>query len=363
MAKFTMENDQPAKRREDVQAADEAFRQAAERKNSGTEDVLPALMEHLDNEPEHDAEGYPIPTRDVVVADDARARLHETGDFDDATAAFAEMLAEVNGDVDAFDTPEDGDDADAPEDDAEDADEDADEADEVDLTQTKHKVKVRGEEYEVEYAELVNGYQRNADYTRSKQEVAAQRKEVEALHSKVVADATQYATGLATITQFMEQHLTPQAQQAIQAQMNEAIQSISAARDYELERTVERESKKAAEMLGWTDDTVARKAKSEMIRVAQNDYGFSAAELSEVVDARLLVVLHDAVQWRNLKSGNQEALRSTRKKGRTLEPGNHNSPRTSSKARNAKAARARARASGSIHDFADSVIAAGLLDD
>jgi len=42
----------------------------------------------------------------------------------------------------------------------------------------KHKVKVRGDEQEVEYDELLKGYSRQADYTRSKQELAEQARAV-----------------------------------------------------------------------------------------------------------------------------------------------------------------------------------------
>lgn len=46
--------------------------------------------------------------------------------------------------------------------------------------QTRFKVKAAGEEMEVELDELISGYQRQADYTRSKQALAEQRAEVDA---------------------------------------------------------------------------------------------------------------------------------------------------------------------------------------
>lgn len=51
--------------------------------------------------------------------------------------------------------------------------------DAVTETPPKHQVKVRGQEIEVDYDELVNGYQRQADYTKSKQELADMRAQVE----------------------------------------------------------------------------------------------------------------------------------------------------------------------------------------
>jgi hypothetical protein len=44
----------------------------------------------------------------------------------------------------------------------------------------KYKAKVDGEEIEVEIDELINGYQRTADYTKKSQALAEQRKAIEA---------------------------------------------------------------------------------------------------------------------------------------------------------------------------------------
>jgi hypothetical protein len=45
---------------------------------------------------------------------------------------------------------------------------------------TRYTVKVRGQEQEVELDELISGYQRQADYTRGTQELAAERQRLEA---------------------------------------------------------------------------------------------------------------------------------------------------------------------------------------
>ncbi len=48
---------------------------------------------------------------------------------------------------------------------------------------TRFTVKVRGQEQEVDLDELINGYQRQADYTRSTQELAAERQRLEAANA------------------------------------------------------------------------------------------------------------------------------------------------------------------------------------
>lgn len=56
-----------------------------------------------------------------------------------------------------------------------------------------HLVKVDGQEIEVEYGELINGYQRQADYTQKTQELANQRRAVEGQAQQVNQQALHYA--------------------------------------------------------------------------------------------------------------------------------------------------------------------------
>jgi hypothetical protein len=55
------------------------------------------------------------------------------------------------------------------------------------FTGSKHKVKIRGTEEEVDYDELVKGYSRQADYTRSKQELAEQARAIREMESQIKA--------------------------------------------------------------------------------------------------------------------------------------------------------------------------------
>lgn len=70
-----------------------------------------------------------------------------------------------------------------------------------------HTVKVRGEDVKVTYEELVNGYSRQADYTRKVQELAEQRKAVQTLEQEIAAERDQYAQLLPAMRQQLEQQL------------------------------------------------------------------------------------------------------------------------------------------------------------
>ena len=82
------------------------------------------------------------PEEDTQSAGDEGGTAQDT---DDEVEASAEEAADDTEDVD-------------------DTDEDEDEGEDVAQT---YRVKVDGEEYDVELDELVKGYQRNADYTRT----------------------------------------------------------------------------------------------------------------------------------------------------------------------------------------------------
>jgi hypothetical protein len=74
-------------------------------------------------------------------------------------------------------------------------------ADESGFEPKVYTVKVRGEELQVPEDELVKGYQRQQDYTRSKQELAALRQELgqaEAIVRALEADPARTITALAT---------------------------------------------------------------------------------------------------------------------------------------------------------------------
>lgn len=66
-----------------------------------------------------------------------------------------------------------------------------------------HTIKLDGEEHDVALSELKNGYQRQADYTRKTQEIAAERREIEQGKQGVQQQAVAYAQAyLNTADQF-----------------------------------------------------------------------------------------------------------------------------------------------------------------
>ena len=211
---------------------------------------------------------------------------------------------------------------------AEDSDENEEETEE-EAPQT-FTVKASGEEKEVTFDELVSGYQLGADYTKKTQELAENRKAVEA-EAKAINEAKHLRDTYAQRLQTMERMLnefneTPQdleylrendplayattvadntekreKLQQIQLERRRIAQQQQAEEAQALSQFIAQESKKVQEVLPEFSD----KAKGEQLRNEIRNYGkevgFTDQELSQVYDSRHLLVLHKAAMYDKLQ--------------------------------------------------------------
>lgn len=109
----------------------------------------------------------------------------------------------------------------------------------------RHTVKVRGQELEVGLDELINGYQRQSDYTQSKQELAAEREQLQSANELWTALHEDPAAVLEAIQEHfadvlsgeppdprderlnsIESFVESQQQAALEAQVNAQISSL-----------------------------------------------------------------------------------------------------------------------------------------
>lgn len=183
------------------------------------------------------------------------------------------------------------------------------------------RAKVRGEEVEVTLDELLNGYSRQSDYTRSKQELAEARRKFEAEEvPNVRASAEKYVEGLTQIEEALASFApqepdwdtimveSPETLAMEKAKWDvyrdrmarvgtekEAAQS-ELAKHAEAERRtmVQAESERLVELVpAWKDDAVANKEKAEIAKYALG-LGFSEADLTQVVSANAMLILRNA---------------------------------------------------------------------
>src|SRR5210317_2098485 len=191
-------------------------------------------------------------------------------------------------------------------------------------------VKAAGEEKEVTLEELMQGYQLGADYTKKTQEVAEQRKAVEA-EAKAVQEAKQvrdtYAQRLQAIEQFLTSgqdspedlavmkendpigyavkvaELTEKKEQLAQvrAEQQRIAQQQQAEHQQTMAQRVQQEAQKLSQVLPeFSDPTKGEQIRNE-IRNYGKSIGFTDQELSQVYDSRHVLMLHKAMMYDKLQ--------------------------------------------------------------
>jgi len=226
---------------------------------------------------------------------------------------------------------------DATEDDVVDADDvevdgdDESEVEEEELEKTQRfKVKAAGEEKEVTLEELMQGYQLGADYTKKTQELAENRKAVEA-EAKAILEAKQvrdtYAQRLQSIEQLLVSNqdspedlaylkendpigyaakvadMTLQKEQLAQvrAEQQRIAQQQQAEQQQSMAQQVQQEAQKLSQVLPeFSDPTKGEQIRNE-IRNYGKSAGFTDQELSQVYDSRHVLMLHKAMMYDKLQ--------------------------------------------------------------
>jgi len=224
-------------------------------------------------------------------------------------------------------------------DDVEVEDNDESEVEEEELEEPQRfKVKAAGEEKEVTLDELMQGYQLGADYTKKTQELAENRKAVEA-EARAIIEAKQvrdtYAQRLQAIEQFLTQgqdssedlanmkendpigyavkvaELTEKKEQLAQvrAEQERIAQQQQADRQQEMARLVQQEATKLSQILPeFSDPTKGEQIRNE-IRNYGKSVGFTEQELSQVYDSRHVLMLHKAMMYDKLQKSKPQVTK------------------------------------------------------
>ena len=239
----------------------------------------------------------------------------------------APLEAEAEVEVPEEDTEEEATD-DNPDDQAE--EEEQSEEDEVPAIL---KLKVNGEEVEKPLDEVVALAQQGLDYTQKTQQVAEQKKELEAYAESIKAQEQAFqqqmqlnnvliedVAKITALDQQLNQYANVNWQQLSDSDFVEAQKLFFTYNQLQQERSTlvsQFEAKKqqvaqsqaqlmaekiakgkevlAKEIPNWSPET------NQALLSTGKDYGFSDAELNSIVDPRHVKVLHDAMQWRKLQ--------------------------------------------------------------
>lgn len=222
--------------------------------------------------------------------------------------------------------------------------EDADDASEDEAEQTssrKHKVTVKGEdgadqEIEVEEKELIAGYQRHADYTRKTQELGNKEREITQVLAKKHEEVQGYYLQQAQMARAAVAQLaglkSPEEMAALSvtdpsawvqesqratairnmlSQIEQGLQQEKAQADQKLEQ-----NRAAAFDQAWTvlkAEGFDKPKLETLFTKTAKAYGFTQEELATVMDPKAVLVLQDAIKYRELKDKKAEVTKQAKK--------------------------------------------------
>ena len=256
-------------------------------------------------------------------------------------------------------------------------DDEQDEIEEVSEPQL-YAVKINGEDVEVTIDELQSSYSRQADYTRKTQELAQQRKTVEEQQGEVAKNEAIYKELLPKMEAALSESLGSepdwdnlyssdpigyvrerdlwnekkqklQAVQGEQARLQEEaqakhIEQVSAYMQYGDEQLINNHVPE------WKDKTIQQEEKLAIRDHAINDLGFTAEEINQVYDYRLLLGLRNSwMQNKTQKAVKKKPTQKASARNRVGKPGSVTRKKTSTPLKKSKARLAK---SGKVQDAA-----------
>jgi len=294
----------------------------------------------------------------------------------DAASRFLSLMDGGEPSQEQVNEPDESEEIEAQEDSDDESDyvEDSDEAEE----QPVYRIKAAGEEKDVTLDDLVKSYQLGADYTKKTQEIAEQRKAIEAERgaieeSRQLRDA--YAQRLQAIEQFLAQQqpeddleslkdidpigyavkvaeLSQKEKQlyAVRAEQQRIAQQQQAEYQQNLSQFVQNEMAKLSQALPEFADQERGQAIRTDLRKFANGLGYSDEELSQVYDSRHVQVLYKAMQYDKLMQSKPQVTKKVSEAPKILKPGVTKAK--SSEADGLKRDKARLRQSGKVSDAA-----------
>ena len=195
------------------------------------------------------------------------------------------------------------------------------------------KLKVNGEDVEKPLDEVVALAQQGLDYTQKTQQVAEQRKELEAYAESIKAQEQAFqeqmqlnnvliedVAKITSLDQQLNQYANVNWQDLSDNDFVEAQKHFFTYNQLQQERSqlvsqfeakkqqvVQKQSQLMAEKIAKGKEVLAKEIPNwspetnQALLSTGKDYGFSDAELNSIVDPRHVKVLHDAMQWRKLQ--------------------------------------------------------------
>ena len=206
-----------------------------------------------------------------------------------------------------------------------------------------HKVKVAGQEFNVSLDELKNGYSRDADYRRKTEELALDKKQFQSESEK---QRQNYSSKLEELNRFntiAQQQLTEEFNSSNldklyeedpveatkikhrldkkQLQLNHAMQTLQERHRKERNDIIEKEGRSLVLKTPEFND----KQKSMSIRNEMRNFlssqGFNNYEIASIIDHRQIMIVNDAMKYRNMLKSKPNLAKKITKPGKVFSSG------------------------------------------
>ena len=234
-----------------------------------------------------------------------------------------------------------------------------------------HKVKVAGQEFDVTLDELRNGYQRDADYRRKTEELSNDRKNFQSESEKQRLDYSQKLNELNQSLSIAQQDLNAEINSADldklydedpteaarverklkkkQDALNQSLQKAQAEQKQQFETFLQDQQRKlVSKMPEFSDPAKASSLKANM-KNTLNNYGFNDQEVAQVYDHRIVMLVNDAMKYRNMQNSKPNLAKKISKPSKVFSSGvKQGKAELNQKARKEKFSRL--RKSGSVKD-------------
>ena len=206
-----------------------------------------------------------------------------------------------------------------------------------------YKVKVAGQEFDVTLDELRNGYSRDADYRRKTEELSYEKKQFMSESEKQRQDYSSKINELNQLMSVAQEQLNAEMNSVDldklydedpteaarierrlkrkQDKLNQAVQKTQSEQKQQFDSYLQDQQKKLTlKMPEFSDPAKSSQLKNNM-RSYLTAYGFNDQEIAQVYDHRIVMLVNDAMKYRNMQNLKPNLAKKITKPGKVFSSG------------------------------------------
>ena len=206
-----------------------------------------------------------------------------------------------------------------------------------------YKVKVAGQEFDVSLDELKNGYSRDADYRRKTEELSYEKKQFMSESEKQRQDYSSKLNELNQLMSVAQQQLNSEVNSTDldklwdedpteaakiehrlkrkQEQLNQAMNKTQIEQQNQQQAFKQSEQRKLAMKIPEFSDPVKATALSSNMRSYLLSHGYNNLEISNIYDHRHILLVNDAMKYRNMQNSKPNLAKKITKPGKVFSSG------------------------------------------